>query len=120
MRKIYCDRCGKEIKHEADVFNARILDITKHCQFIMAENDICGKCARDIAEYAKGQPADEAEEKAEEKRKAGRPKKEDKAIDLGKIKALRDAGWSFYDIAKEMNLSNEQTLDAFIELWRRG
>lgn len=109
MRKIYCDRCGKEIKHEADVFNARILDITKHCQFITAENDICGKCARDIAEYAKGQPADEAEEKTEEKKKA-------ENIDIGKIKALWSAGWPVDDIAAEMNLPGKKIMDILVKL----
>lgn len=109
MRKIYCDRCGKEIKHEADVFNARILDITNHCQFIMAENDICGKCAKDIAEYAKGQPADEVKKKAEEKKKA-------ENIDIGKIKALRSAGWPVYDIAAEMNLPEKKIMDILVKL----
>ena len=100
MRKIYCDRCGKEIKHEADVFNARILDITKHCQFIMAENDICSACARDIADYIKKEPILGPDRK--QNKKNGRPRKSEE-LDLGKVKALKDAGWTVKSIAEEMN-----------------
>jgi hypothetical protein len=46
---------------------------------------------------------DDDSEVGEEQKKSNRGRKR-KDIDMGKVKALKDAGWSINDIAKEFNV----------------
>ncbi len=120
MRKYYCDRCGTEIGSEYDVFTVLLMDVaTQHRQLISTDAEICGRCLKDIANYIKKQPDPKKDSTVPEKNNKPIPKKR-KNIDMGKVKALRDAGWQASDIAGEMGLSESETLDALMELWRKG
>lgn len=114
MKKYYCDRCGRAIGSEFEVFNVHIMDlVTGHKQLVAADADICGACARDIADYIKKEPSHGPELRQTKKR--GRPSKcED--LDVGKIRALKEAGWTVKGIAEEMNRDINEILTVFHEI----
>ena len=98
MRIIRCDRCGKEMSWN-DVDNVgyvalRWKDI--RTDELAGPNpyedvELCEDCMRSISGFIEQKPEPAAEP--------------GKGIDTGKIKALRDAGWTPKKIADELKVS---------------
>ena len=120
MQKItyFCDRCGKQIeKTVCQLATIRIIlpedgSISMTSEDIDTGADLCESCfeavdnavlqeiqiGRDLANI----------EKAKQKKLAATvaPKLEKrKPLDMGKVRALRDAGWTLEKIADEMGVS---------------
>lgn len=96
MKKItyYCDRCGQHIPgepaHPADGI------------------DLCAECASEfldlLQEFIQAGPRKEPEPAPEPKPEKN-PARKRIELDLGKIGALREAGWSCQKIAEEIGCS---------------
>lgn len=107
MRKtvFICDRCGKVIENnvvsvaigvgpaEGDMFDFDEMG---------AGADLCQDCYEDLKQFLKSKPTSEPQ--AKPRRAANRID-----LDLGKMVALRNAGWSIAKIADEFRVS-EQTV----------
>ncbi len=93
---IICDRCGSIIQEEETI---RIMD----------EIDICQKCWPKLKpaflEWLKTSNAGTKPKTVKPKKKAEAPAKTEKKVDLGKMQALRDGGWTLEKIAEEMKVS---------------
>lgn len=100
MRKMtfYCDRCGKELTGRRWQL-ASIMRDSEDIETADVESgaDLCEECFQIVDKAT----ADAIRGVVPEQPKA--PK--EKAIDLGKVKALREAGWSQAKIADEMGCS---------------
>lgn len=108
MKKVIyiCDYCGKEIK--GDVFTFRIakkiddsLDFSQDMK--KWDPDICPDCLPAWIEAV-------APKMEEPKKKPGR-----KPLDMGKVIALRNAGWSLERIASEMKVSPQTIANRLAE-----
>jgi hypothetical protein len=139
MREIIfkCDRCKKvvikPVRLEAWFVN-HIGSLTDKAYIFNGEEsnelDLCEGCAKALNDFIYP-PEEEAEEIPEQdpeededpfvpkkltdklkkdlvKEKKPHPTK--KKIDIGKIRALRDAGWSLKKIAEEMGVASPQTI----------
>jgi hypothetical protein len=139
MREIIfkCDRCGrtidKPVRIEAWYVN-RTGNLTEKAYIFNGEEsnelDLCEGCAKVLNDFIYP-PEEEAEEIPEQdpeededpfvpkkltdklkkdlvKEKKPHPTK--KKLDIGKIRALRDAGWSLKKIADEMGVGSPQTI----------
>ena len=116
MRKItfYCDRCGKEITGTvyqlATIWFGADAPEATECDY---GADLCAECSRIVddavlAEMQIGkqlQQIEEAKAKKAEKKIAPKVKKAKYDIDLGKVDALRKAGWSWEKIGEEFHCS---------------
>ena len=97
-RIIYtCDYCGKEIT--GDVFTFRIAKRLKDgmdfsCSMEGMDPDLCADCIPAWLEAVKPNLPEAPKKKAERK-----------PLDMGKVLALRNAGWSLERIDNEMNVS---------------
>lgn len=114
MRKItfYCDRCGKQIEKEVNNIGVRFLNT----EGVEVDNEfgaeLCADCYNEIEEmitFMMLNPTihfDGGKQIEQEKPKKthGGDKKSLK-LDLGKMAALRNAGWSYDKIAQEMHCS---------------
>ena len=103
MRKtvFVCDRCGKVIENnvvsvaigvgpvEGDMFDFDEMG---------AGADLCQDCYEDLQQFLKSKPTPEPQ--AKPRRKGARIE-----LDLGKMAALRNAGWSYDKIADELHVS---------------
>ena len=87
-----CDKCGKEIPEGVSVQIIEGIDICAKCWPKMKAVLLEWLNAETEKQTAKAAQAD--------KQKAAAPKPP--AVDLGKMQALRDAGWSMEKIAEEM------------------
>lgn len=111
MRKItfYCDRCGKLIEQEVHQIGARFLDSEGLEMDHEYGAELCPACFREIDDmvaFMVKNPTihfDGGKQVGEEKPKRI-PKKKD--LDLGKMAALRNAGWSYRKIADELGCSD--------------
>ena len=95
----FCDRCGKEIMNyktlENDVFAGHI------------HKDLCDDCCRELEAIVNDWLAPKPEpvqEEAAPKAKGGRARKQFD-IDMGKVGALKRAGWTDAKIAEEFHCS---------------
>ena len=127
MRQVtfFCDRCGTEIDrlysiigHEVDKVTGDYirdegveLDFCEDCYHkIMSDmTEVHGEWDEEVGELPFMDPVLDQEDNFEnkeidEKIKRRLPFKE-KVIDMGKVKALREAGWLCKDIAVEMGVS---------------
>lgn len=126
MIKIVCDRCGKTITEDQEIgyiawnFKESLGgDLVHENEF--ERNHYCPDCMDEIhafisggessAKNACGGIGDSSTKNAcgktvEESAKAKPPKKPREKIDIGKIMALRDAGWSNPKIADEMGMTS--------------
>ena len=102
---VKCDRCGWII--EGDEFPVLVSEITNSSgDFIKPEAgmsfDLCPECMetviRMISEHAQ-RPVDPEQPEPEQPKK-----RRYKQADLGKMKALYDAGWDYKKISEEMQL----------------
>lgn len=138
MREVIfkCDRCGwaidKPVRIEAWFIN-RSGGLTEKAYIFNGEEsnelDLCEGCAKALNDFIyTPEKEEEAEEMPEQDPdedepfisreltdrlkkklvKAARPGK--KNLDIGKIRALRDAGWSLKKIAEEMGGCSPQTI----------
>ena len=123
MRKItiICDRCGKQIDKEAYRLLNCVIDMTTgdNSNDIRGFNlgagtlDFCTECIAEVDKeiymtYSRVKPIKKLveEKKAEVTQSSGNSVgRKFKPLDDGKIKALREAGWSYDKIAEEMGCS---------------
>ena len=108
---ITCDLCKKEIEGEPIGYwlcrtDRMSMDITE--DYFHPDLDICDSCA-DVLTAKISEVFDQNKEKDQKEKtkkkvtnKEGTPKKE---LDTGKIRALREAGWSLEKIADEIGCS---------------
>ena len=121
MRKViyYCDRCGIQITgHVSQLatvyFDANDCDVINHDDVDYGA-DLCADCYNTIDDLiAKEiQTCKQLREKAAEvKAKSAEPKTNaKKVIDLGKVGALRKAGWSWEKIAEEFHCAPQTVIN---------
>lgn len=121
----FCDRCGKEIQDE-------FWKIRPHCYTMNQKEEMsdlfmesmdreyCKNCALEIMGYAAVTLPAKKKEKKEEKttprtrteshERLTKNKRADQPIDKGKIFALRNAGWSWDEIRKEIRLELQDSV----------
>lgn len=124
MVKVICDKCGAEITKDpirlnmtyVDVMTGDIEDpITSKEQ---RERDYCELCARYILNYAEKKAIVVVEhptikpKKTEVKEPEEDQSKPKKKLDIGKIMALKKAGWSAEDIAEELGTTPQSIYSA--------
>lgn len=127
-----CDHCGHEIDTKEKYYT--VTAITYDVKTTTEQSyDYCGPCglkvvatlrgkAEDITEIPDGMTvtAFETEEHAPEEPKkhaGGRPKRK---LDMGKVKALRAAGWTLANIADEMGVAPSIIQRALAEAQREA
>ena len=127
MVKVLCDKCGAEITKDpirlnmtyVDVMTGDIEDpITSKEQ---RERDYCELCAKAVLNFAEKPEFLRIEYQADVKKKEkehtikepeedqSKPKKK---LDIGKIMALKKAGWSAADIAEELGTTPQSIYSA--------
>lgn len=100
-RIIKCDRCGGEIQ-EGEIGYVSMMQRTKDGD-LCGDNpfeklDFCPRCMELIGEYVSGEKPTRAE------KKPAKPAKK-KELDVPKMRALQEGGWSIEKIADEMGCS---------------
>lgn len=114
MRKItyYCDRCGKLIEQEVHQIGARFLDSEGLEMDHEYGAELCPACFREIDDmvaFMVKNPTihfDGGKQIEQEKpKKTHVGDRKSLKLDLGKMAALRNAGWSYDKIAQEMHCS---------------
>ena len=112
MRKtvFVCDRCGKVI--ENNVVSVAIgVCPAEGDMFEFDESDgadLCQDCYEDLKQFLKSKPTPEPQ--AKPRRKGPRLE-----LDLGKMAALRNAGWSYDKIADELHVSQGTVINRMPE-----
>ena len=115
MRKvtIYCDRCGKQVETTAMMLHTFTYKLpeTEDPEDVEEGAELCEDCYKEIDDmiafmvknptihFAGGKPIEAEPEKP---KRAARKK----TLDLGKMAALRNAGWSYRKIADELGCSD--------------
>lgn len=96
-----CDRCGKVIEEKVHRIetcfygaDSETGDIEELCDGA----DLCPECYEDLQQFLKSKSTPEPQ--AKPRRKGPRLE-----LDLGKMAALRNAGWSYDKIADELHVS---------------
>ncbi len=112
MLQIICDKCGKEISKPEKigylVWNFKEQLEGKQLQEnIFEKNHYCEKCMEKIKIFIT-----EEEKKELEEEKEFQKEKKKKRIDIGKIMALKKAGWKNKDIATEMHMEPQAVAGA--------
>ena len=115
MIKIICDRCGGEIKSNP----VRIVpSVTKEDGISFGyehwdmKRDYCEKCVESILKFMNDVQYDSnvhnksESEKKHKKEKSRKYKTKRKKLDIGKIIALKNAGWSNSKIADEIGTTS--------------
>lgn len=123
MIKIVCDRCSKEIPGPmagriAWAFAGDYArDVFKNCHF-------CPVCMEEIKEFIQAPVAQDSKEEA---MAAGKDTdgqeppiwvkgdRKEKDIDMGRVTALRNAGWTIKEIADDMSLTARQVSEAICQ-----
>lgn len=107
MRKItfYCDRCGKLIEKEVNLLGVWFLDTNGIETDKENGAELCSDCYNEIDEMIAWMVLNptihfDGGKQIGEKKPKRTPKKKD--LDLGKMAALRNAGWSYRKIADEL------------------
>ena len=127
MRKIICDRCGKEITSDRIGYVAATWRSRSDNSFMQLspyeDADFCEDCTKDIVSIIDYHVKVEVEEAVidadpEEEKPVEQPQKVPvkKAVDKGKVSALAMAGWSMKKIADEMGVSPERIRQILKEL----
>ena len=105
---INCDKCGKEIEDNPARLKFYDTERDSICQrqcLYQPDEDYCDDCVTElIALIDNFRPKKKPEGKVKEAKKKAVPKKR-KKTDIGKIWALRDAGWKIKDIAIDAECS---------------
>lgn len=112
MVKVICDKCGAEIQQDplrlnmfgVDIATGEILEPKTTMQ--QRERDYCELCAKAILNFAEKILIVEHTPIKSKKTEVKEPEKDQskpkKKLDIGKIMALKKAGWSATDIADEL------------------
>lgn len=139
MRKIFCDRCGEEITEnpvkavfeEIDRLTGDFAEKGLHTD--LAAIDLCKNCTDHIADKIRlfchrcptiiNQDFEDAVQEmiATSQSKNGECDpppvvKEKRRLDCGKIRALKNAGWTVKAIAEEMNCSEQAVYNVLKKL----
>ena len=113
MINAYCDRCHAEIAEEQDVFYIGAIHARWYAKLHTidikadAKHFYCTDCVNAIKEFIENKP--EEKEEPEKKRK----------LDIGKVMALKNAGWSVESIADEMGYSKGTIYNAICD-YKKG
>lgn len=115
IRKITCDFCGKEIIGSVIRINANVVDnntgdFIDEFDIKQNERDYHMECAKKILEFANvGISQEDKEESVKETKQPTEEEsaKKKKKLDIGKIFALKNAGWTYKKIADEMGTTPE-------------
>lgn len=143
MIRVFCDRCGKEItkcnRHGYIALNSRDTkeaDLTEENEF--ERNHYCSSCMNQIREFIKtapekseipilqecdqnGENMSETDIKCNKNEEKCTQNEENctegtkKRIDIGKIVALKNAGWKIKDIATEMHMEPQGVSNALYQ-----
>lgn len=126
MKKFFCDRCKKEIINverihrivasRAKVTLDRDMGVSVSWEkrtIIPVDHIFCEDCVDEIEAFSLGMASLPLFEGAKRKKS----KKYNKAIDLGKIQALMDAGWSLKDAAEDIGCTEAEVAE---EMMRKG
>lgn len=128
MIKYFCDRCGVEMTKEKRHGFVSVNTRDKAEGDLLEENEFeswlfCKKCTEDIRRYVRTlplKPSQNDEKRSEPAESEAKPQEtvseeaEDesttgkKKYDVGKIMALKKAGWKVKDIADEMKMTPQQ------------
>lgn len=122
---IICDKCKKEITKGEEVFKleAKSIDYDTGALTGIIEQDedrhYHKGCVKEIFAYANKTPKETelaavSKETGSKVKKSIEPKKEEpkKTLDIGKIMALRKAGWTYEQIADELGTSKARIASA--------
>lgn len=122
MIKYFCDRCGKDLGKERRIGYIAINSKEKADGDLQGENEFenshfCVACTDAIAKFVRKAPEPVQEEQpapaaVTSKEETGVVKGKRERLDIGKIMALRNAGWPIKEIAVEMHLTNTQVSQA--------
>lgn len=136
MIKILCDRCNREIQEHGENIGYISLGININPLQGIKENEIsiqgaefgdwhfCPGCMNEIKEFIKNRPnftltEQSIESVSKEPETVSEPKKAEqkgrKRIDIGKIVALKNAGWSVAKIADEMGMQPQSVSNALYQ-----
>ena len=85
-----CDKCKRQIKEPNTVLD---------------DLDLCEGCMKELRQLIKNWIE---------------PQKPEKKLDDGKMKALRDAGWTFKDIAEEVHCSPQTVINHLNAMAEKG
>ena len=134
MVKVICDKCGAEITKDPIRLNMTYVDVmTGDIEDPIAskeqrERDYCELCAKAILNFAEKPEVlrfeYQADVKKKEKEHTTKEPEEDqskpkKKLDIGKIMALKNAGWSAADIAEELG-TTPQSIYTYLQEEGRG
>lgn len=125
MIKIVCDRCKQEISGKPRYIAFGVKDSTEGKIEVFGEGDYCENCIDEIKTFIIRGPAPVQEPLAagsiqSDPLAAGQTtaKKSDKRntrIDMGKVNALREAGWNIGKIAEEMHIPPEDIAEKIFD-----
>lgn len=113
MRKtvFVCDRCGKVIEKRVISVAVAVGDVDGDMGEFgeLGESwDLCHECLEDLRRFMKSKSTPEPQ--AKPRRKGPRLE-----LDLGKMAALRNAGWSYDKIADELHVSQGTVINRMPE-----
>lgn len=132
MIKYFCDRCGKDLAKERRIGYIVVNTKDKADGDLQGENEFekahfCQACTDEIAKFVRKAPelAPEKQDESDMNRKSAEKTEEAdggageetsgtkrQRLDIGKIMALKNAGWPVKEIAAEMHLTNLQVSQA--------
>lgn len=126
MVKVICDKCGAEITKDPIRLNMTYVDVmTENIEGPITsreqeKREYCENCAKAILRFAEKPEVLRFEYKATEKNEAlekEEPEKQDNQgkrtkIDIGKVMALKNTGWSAAKIADEMGTTAQKIYSA--------
>lgn len=125
MIKIVCDRCKQEISGKPRYIAFGVKDSTEEKIEVFGEGDYCENCIDEIKTFIIRGPAPvleppTADPTALDLLAAGqtttkKPGKRNTHIDMGKVNALREAGWSIGKIAEEMHIPTEELAEKIFD-----
>lgn len=109
MRKItyFCDRCGKQITSDLIHLGVRFID-PANGELVDEEwgAELCRECS-EIVDDATVKAIKMTQKPAPKKKPVNRPAPNKVDIDMGKVFALREAGWSLDKIGEEFRVSGQ-------------
>ena len=134
MIKILCDRCGRDIKEHGEDIGYIIMGINVNPMkgAVLMQGDelntdshYCSDCMNEIKAFIQNHkntgllsvnPPKTVSEPHETVSKPEEPKRKGrKRIDIGKIMALKNAGWSNVGIADEMGMNPQAVASAIYQ-----